>query len=192
MFINRVRLGVLSPVFVTTVLLSTHAAAADRAMPMDPNTLFRGRVAEYVALHRQCAERLLLRGIDPDPKGGASFRQALAESIRASRRHAQPGNIFHPAVARRILKLVQTDLAARDPRERRAILAEVPRVLLLRVNDRYPAGEPFATMPPDLLLRLPTLSPELQYRFLGRALILLDADASLVVDLLQNALPRFP
>ena len=47
-------------------------------------------------------------------------------------------------------------------------------------------------MPPALLLRLPPLAPELQYRFIGRTLILLDVDANLVVDVLPDALPRYP
>ena len=47
-------------------------------------------------------------------------------------------------------------------------------------------------MPPLLLTQLPPLPPELQYRFLGRALILLDADANLIVDVVPDALPERP
>ena len=193
MFMKCARLIVLSTVIMPTLLPSTCTTATVRAMAMDSVTLplFQDRVAEYVALHRQCAERLPLRGVNPDARGGATFRQALADSIRSCRRHAQPGDILCPDVALRILQVVRIDLAAREPVERRAIFAEVPSVLLLRVNDPYPSGEPIATMPPALLLRLPPLPPELQYRFLGRTLILLDADASLVVDVLPYALPRY-
>jgi hypothetical protein len=191
MFINRVGLIVLSCVIAPGLLLSTRAAAARQPMPKDPGALFQERVAAYVALHGQCVQRLSLRGVDPHARGGATFRQALADSIRSARRDAQPGDIFCRAVAPRILHLIQTDLAAREPMDRQAMLAETPCALPLHVNDQYPIGEPFVTMPPMLLLRLPPLPPEVQYRFLGRTLILVDVEARLVVDLLQDAL-RFP
>lgn len=193
MFIKRARLIVLPSAIVLALLLSTRAAASEGAMPTDSVTvsIFQDRVADYVALHRQSVEWLSLKGIDPDSSDGATFRQALVDAIRLARRHAQPGDLFNAAIAPRILRLLQTDLAAREPTERRAIFAEVPRVLALRVNDPYPAGEPIATMPPGLLLLLPPLPPEIQYRFLGRTLILLDVDANLVVDVLPYALPRY-
>ena len=179
---------------VLALLLSTRVAVTEGATAMDSAavTLFQDRVAEYVALRHQSAQWLSLKGVDPDASDGAPFRQALADSIRFVRRHAQPGNIFHSAIAPRILQLLRSELAARKPEERRAIFAEVPRVLTLHVNDRYPGGDPVATMPAGLLLLLPPLPPELQYRFLGRTLILLDVDASLVVDVLPYSLPRYP
>ena len=176
------------------LLLSTHAALTEAATSMDSVAvaLFQDRIAEYVAVRHQSAQWLLLKGVDPDASDGAAFRQALADAIRFARRRAQPGNIFHSAIAPAILRLLRSELAAREPDERRAIFAEVPRVLMLHVNDRYPAGDPVATMPAGLLLLLPPLPPELQYRFLGRTLILLDVDANLVVDVLPYSLPRYP
>ena len=191
MFFNRLRLIALSCVIAPALLLSTRAVAAGQATPKDSDALFQERVAAYVTLHRQCAQRLSLRGVDPHARDGATFRQALADSIRSARRDAQPRDIFCRAVAPRILHIVQTDLAAREPMDRQAILAETPCALPLHVNDQYPIGEPFVTMPPVLLLRLPPLPPEVQYRFMGRTLILVDVEARLVVDLLQDAL-RFP
>jgi hypothetical protein len=45
-------------------------------------------------------------------------------------------------------------------------------------------------MPGCLLEVLPALPQGLQYRLVGRDLILLDLDANLVVDILPEALPR--
>jgi hypothetical protein len=70
------------------------------------------------------------------------------------------------------------------------ILSEVPEVSSVRVNDFYPEGEPLATVPPSLLQQLEPLPPELQYRFLASALILLDIDTHLIVDFIPNALQR--
>ena len=190
MFLKSRRFIVLNCVILPALLLAPRSRAAERAST-DPVALFQDRVAAYVALHRQCAERLLVRGVEPDPSGEATFQEALGDSIRFARRHAQPGDIVCPALAPRILQMVRSDLAARERLERQAILDGVPQ-RQVRVNDCYPSGEPLATMPPALLLRLPPLAPELQYRFIGRTLILLDVDASLVVDVLPDALPRHP
>ena len=43
---------------------------------------------------------------------------------------------------------------------------------------------------PSMLAGLPELPPELEYRFLGQHLILIDALANLVVDVLYDALPE--
>src|ERR1700674_246907 len=188
MFLKSLRLIVLSCVILPPLLLAVRLPAAKRRSA-DAITVFQDRVDGYVALHRQCAERFLAMDVEPDSSGEATFRDALRDSIRFARRHAQPGEILCPALAPRILQLVRTDLAAREPLERQAILDGVPQ-RQVRVNDCYPSGEPLATMPPALLLRLPPLAPELQYRFIGRTLILLDVDASLVVDVLADALPR--
>jgi hypothetical protein len=42
---------------------------------------------------------------------------------------------------------------------------------------------------PSMLAGLPQLPPELEYRFLGRHLILVDVLANVVVDVLYDALP---
>jgi hypothetical protein len=190
MFMKSRRLLVRFGVILPALVLDLRSPAAERTSA-DPVTLFQDRVAAYVALHRLCAQRLLVRGVERDPGGAVTFREALGDSIRIARRHAQPGDILCSALAPRILQLVRTDLAARKRLERQAIFDGVPQ-RQVRVNDCYPSGEPLATMPPALLLRLPPLAPELQYRFIGRTLILLDVDASLVVDVLSDALPRHP
>jgi hypothetical protein len=56
------------------------------------------------------------------------------------------------------------------------------------VNDTYSKVRPLATMPPNLLLRLPDLPPDLEYRFVGRHLILRDARANLIVDEIKDAI----
>ena len=70
------------------------------------------------------------------------------------------------------------------------ILSEVPAVPAVHVNDFYPEGEPLGTVPPSLLRQLDPLPPELQYRFLSNALILLDIDTALIVDFIPNAFER--
>ena len=62
--------------------------------------------------------------------------------------------------------------------------AEVP----LKVNSKYTADS-LATTPSNLLLNLPTLPKGLEFRVVGsKHLILLDVDASLIVDYIPNAI----
>jgi hypothetical protein len=51
-----------------------------------------------------------------------------------------------------------------------------------------PEGVPLSFMPPRLLASLPPLPPEVQYRFIGRSLVLWDVHANLIVDFLPGAL----
>lgn len=61
-----------------------------------------------------------------------------------------------------------------------------PVHLHLRVNESYPANIPLQSTPPSLLLNLPMLPQEVEYRIEGRGLILLDVRANLVVDLIED------
>ena len=47
----------------------------------------------------------------------------------------------------------------------------------LKVNQPYPKAEPLSTVPPDVLKALPVLPEDLEYRFVGKHLILYDARA---------------
>ena len=43
-----------------------------------------------------------------------------------------------------------------------------------------------------LLRKLPDLPPELEYRLVGRSLILRDVKANLIVDILRDVVPTIP
>jgi hypothetical protein len=153
-------------------------------------SLFRERVAAYSQMRRQIIADLVEAGIDPNADHGSGLGQTLAAAIREARRLAEPGEIFCPEVADRIRRIVWNSMANLAALHRQDILSEVPEVANVRVNDSYPEDEPLGTMPPVLLQQLDPLPSELQYRFLSDALILLDIDASVIVDVLPHAFPR--
>ncbi len=74
-------------------------------------------------------------------------------------------------------------------RIRRSLAAAEPVQMEARVNEVYPHHVPLQTMPPTLLLSLPKLPKELDYRLIGHSLVLRDAEANLIVDILPNAIP---
>jgi hypothetical protein len=120
----------------------------------------------------------------------------LASAIRDARPQARPAEIFNPVVAANFRARINYALRDRDRRERVVrLLTEVEE----DEDERPPAGwvptvngtlDWFATggTPPSIIKALPDLPGELQYRFVGLDLILLDVDANLIVDILPAAL----
>ena len=86
------------------------------------------------------------------------------------------------------------DIIRQDARERSvgdiyAAMQEVPRRPPLKVNVPYPERAALATVPPLILNRLPPLPEGIEFRFMGRDLILRDTSANLIVDLIHEAVP---
>ncbi len=149
---------------------------------------FSDRVDAYEKLRKQVKGKVgPLRKTD-DPAAIAARQRAIGEGIRQARADAKEGDLFTPPVAEVIRRFIARDLARRKPVERHAFVVSQPDAPVA-VNQFYPAGVPFATVPPRLLKQLPVLPEGLEYRFVGNALILRDADANLVVDRLPDAIP---
>jgi len=155
---------------------------------MAPSDELTKRIDAYVALHRRVAATLPTKQPTDDAAAIVQRQKALAAAIRAARSDAQQGAIFTPAVAADYRRIIYTDLRARAPDDRAGVRREVPR-MPFAVNDEYPQSTPLATVPAIVLAHLPRLPDEVQYRFFGRHLILLDVDANLIVDYIPDALP---
>jgi hypothetical protein len=67
---------------------------------------------------------------------------------------------------------------------------ENPGLPNLKVNERYPDTVPLSTIPPQVLQGLPKLPEEMEFRFIGNTLILMDVHAHIIVDFIEQALPR--
>lgn len=148
---------------------------------------FQQRLAAYTSLRSDLA-----RGLEPlspsaNPVQLDARRESLAAAIVQGRKGAHQGDLIPSAAAAIIRREVAFDLAARPAEDRRHAWDEVPRTAPV-LNATYPEEEAFATVPPLLLQRLPPLPESLQYRLLGRHIVLLDADASVVIDYVPDAL----
>jgi hypothetical protein len=162
----------------------------DRGIEADLIALreFDQRIGEYVALHRLLEGPLprLQTSHDMRPVRGAM--DALAQRLQAARNDAKQGDIMTPAVARLLRKRIATCLT---PEEWAEILAEADESSVatarLDVNMRWPQGMPFNFVPPQLIAALPRLPQELQYRIIGRSLVLWDYHADLIVDFMPGA-----
>jgi hypothetical protein len=112
-------------------------------------------------------------------------QRALAARMRLARADAKPGSIFGSA-APYIREVVWKDAQARPAKDKKAILEEVPPKDPPKVNAEYPEKAALATVPPLMLDQLPRLPEGLEYRLMGRDLILRDTQTNLIADILNE------
>jgi len=153
---------------------------------------FFDRVRAYMKIHDAANARVPSLKETSDPKEVSRREKALADEIRVQRAGAQQGDVFSPSAAKEIGVVVAEDFKARPARIQQAILVEVPVKVPPAINTDYPTTLPLASVPPGLLLKLPTLPEALEYRFLGRHLILRDIKANLIVDFIPDVVPAGP
>ena len=152
---------------------------------------FNTRVAAYVDLHRRLEGAVPTLQVSQNVQVVRAAMDALAARIQDARRDAKQGEVFIPAIRSFFVRCIAGCL---PPDQMEAILAEreegdratTPAV---RVNARWPEGTPYNLVPPQMIAALPQLPPELQYRIIGRSLVLWDHHADLIVDVLPNAFP---
>ena len=150
---------------------------------------FQRGVQAYVTLHRQEERLLPPLDIPSEPGKIQQWSDALALTIAAGRQAAREGDIIDAAAASVFRACIRTTLGDRG---RATVLAsgggwngeEMAPAVNGRVHWR---GGSY--MPASLIAALPPLPPELQYRFIGPDLALIDIGAGLVVDVLRDALP---
>ena len=151
---------------------------------------FDKRVTEYVKLQKSLAKGLSPTKPTTEPQIIIERQHELAGKIRAARSQAKQGEIFTPEIAkefRRLLGLARE--GQNDAHIKKSLERAEPVRLTLHVNDAYPPNIPLQSTPPTILLNLPRLPQELEYRIAGRALALRDDVANIVVDLIPDAVP---
>ena len=151
-------------------------------------TQFITRVYDYVETHRRAAAGIE-QPLCSDPEELGRQADALANAIRIARPRAKEGDIFTMAASEvfraRIAAIVRRSnfnvaaFLARHGGEGEEFEAQVFATLY------WPAH--VALTP--ITRELPELPPELEYRFAGRHLVLMDIGANMVVDVLRDALP---
>jgi hypothetical protein len=146
---------------------------------------FSTRVSAYAELRRDLSQNLPALTVTDDPDEIRSAVGALADRIRAARPKARRGDIFTPAISREFRKALLREM---DDHTWAAIVDDNPGEFSKRINGSYPEHRSFSTVPPNILAVLPRLPDDIEYRFLGRHLILLDTRSSLVVDWIPYAI----
>jgi hypothetical protein len=179
---------------VTLTALCFGPGLAAEARQSDPEGVvaFQRQADAYAFMHRRLERQLPPIEVNADPETFRHAVETMAGAIRAARPEAQQGDMFNAAVQRtlrdRIARALRANgLTPADVRAAEQHDGVAPGSLRLRVNGSFPWAASTA-MFPSILAVLPALPPELQYRMVGRDLVLVDVHASLIVDILPQAL----
>jgi hypothetical protein len=152
---------------------------------------FNEAIAKYMALRQRLRSEVAGPVKDSSSTQVTNAADALAGAIERARQGATVGAIFTEPVAA-VIKHRIADAVSSGRLQ--AVLADIdddgkpsasPTVHL-----RLPVSAQMATMPSALLKVLPSLPKELEYRIVGRYLVLRDVDASIVLDYIPSAVPR--
>jgi hypothetical protein len=184
------KIGITAVVVIATALMTSGGCSetrvnADSLIVQD----FSKRVSDYQQLAKTLEDKLTRLKATGSQASIEEHQHALADAIREERKGAKAGDIFSPKISAEFRRLTALAMQGGDAaRIRKSLQNSEPVKLQLRVNDSYPSGIPQQSTPPSLLLNLPPLPPNLEFRLLGTTLILLDSKANLVVDLMPNAI----
>ncbi len=149
------------------------------------------RLKEYTELHRKLESTLPKLPDNATPEQIDKNQRALEQLVRKARVTAKPGDIFTPEARPVIKRLLATVFGGPDGKQlKSSIMDENPVGIKLTVNGRYPDTVPLSTVPPEVLQTLPKLSEDMEYRFIGDRLILLDVPAHVIADFIEDAMPK--
>ena len=151
---------------------------------------FDRRVKDYLAQRKAVAKRLPKLSKEATPQEIETYQKNFVEHLRAMRAGTKPGYIFRPQFTTYVRETIKTEFPPRDKAEiKQTILEAETKGVPLKVNHPFPEQKELTQIPPTLLLKLPTLPKEVKFRFVGRHLLLVDSDNSMIVDYTLNALP---
>jgi len=156
---------------------------------------FSDRVQEYVKLYKSVEATLPPLKPTDLPEMIAAHEQALARKIREARPRADRGDIFTEKARQAFRHAIRSEFKSPHAHHARATIrkqGDPVKEIHLQVNQTYPHGLPYTTVPPTLLLRFPKLPDEVVYRIVGRDLVLMDVKANLAVDLIPEVMPVAP
>jgi hypothetical protein len=188
------------------------AKAVDLVPPqnvkMDSELLndFYDEIADYVKLRHKAVDVVPPLPAQATSEQIAARQKALTLAILKYNRKAKQGDIFKPpieAAFRRILteaftgpegRAMMDSLKQGNPRlegvpNPRDPSHEQIRNVTLRVNLLYPEDAPFSSVPGSLLRLIPALPEQVRYRFIGRALIVRDTEANVILDFIRDVVP---
>lgn len=154
--------------------------------------LFRQAVENYAALHRKLARTLPRVTAEASSEAVHAQQVAFEKLIANERRASGAGDLFITEIQPLIRRVANEVLSGKAGAPLLATITEeaAEGKAIAKVNARYPDSVPLSSVPAQLLSALPALPEELEYRFVGRDLILLDTKARLVADVMPLVLPR--
>jgi hypothetical protein len=150
----------------------------------DAVTDFTTRINGYFELRARLQHGLPAMAVTDDVGEIRRGTRALARAIRVARRGAVQGEFFTAATTAEIQRTLGLVMNATVWA---AIMDDNPGTFTHDIDGSYPDGKTRSTMPGIVLASLPQLPDGIEFRFLGRDLILYDGEANTIIDRLPEA-----
>ena len=171
-------------------LAASTACAPRQQAPVNPQAQvladFTTRINQYVEMRKKADNGTPSLGQTSQGSSIQMTQEALQKQLIAARPGAKHGDIFTPEISTRFRSLLRPEVRERQTRE--SVASDNPGNVTYKVMAPYPENEPLSTVPPNVLASLPQLPADIEYRFVGKHLILRDARANLIIDYLANAI----
>jgi hypothetical protein len=166
---------------------------------------FQKRLDAYMAIHKAAAKDAPPLKETNNPAEIKATQDALGAKIRAARATAKAGDIVTAEIQNKFRRLMYPVVTSSAPQGTagREVKKDVKEGLkenteerkeeggkpvVLKVNATYPDDTPLPTTPPQVLMNLPKLPEQLEYRIIGKNLIIRDVEANIIVDFVPNAI----
>jgi len=166
---------------------------------------FQKRIDAYMAIHKDAAKDAPPLKETKNPAEIKAAQEALGVKIRAARATAKQGDIMTAEIQNKFRRLMYPVVTSPAPQgtAAREVKKDVKEELkenteerkeeggkpvVLKVNATYPTDTPLPTTPPQVLMNLPKLPEQLEYRIVGKNLIMRDVEANIIVDFVPNAI----
>jgi hypothetical protein len=144
---------------------------------------FKQRVDKYVQVRNKVDDGAPPLKETTDPAEIKRALSALQQRIIAAHQGVKHGYVFTPEISARFRTLLRPEV--RDRGTKAAIADDNPGNVAYKVMAPYPEDS-LSTVPPNVLASLPELPKDIEYRFVGKHLILRDARANLIIDYIAN------
>ena len=189
------------------VSTATKEKAAEQNANPDAIVLadFQKRIDAYMAVHKDAKKDAPALKETNNPAEIKTAQEALGAKIRAVRATAKQGDILTPEIQNKFRRLMYPVVTSPAPQGtvgkevKKDIKEELKenteerkeeggKPVILKVNATYPPDTPLPTTPPQVLMNLPKLPEQLEYRIIGKNLIIRDVEANIIVDFVPNAI----
>ncbi len=168
-----------------------HEMRAGKLVNVDALVLndFRERVDRYVSQQKKSEGGPAKIKETRDPAKIKNSQQELAGRIRERRANAAHGDIFTPEIRDAFIRLLSPQTKGTAGKLTKEIVKDdAPSAVPLKANADYPPGAPLPTVPVNVLRNLPRLPDGIEYRIVGKNLILRDVKANTIIDFIPNAI----
>ena len=166
---------------------------------------FQKRVDAYMSIHKDAVKDAPAIKETKNPGEIKAAQEALGAKIRAARATAKQGDVMTPEIQNKFRRLMYPVVTSPAPQGTagREVKKDIKEELkenteerkeeggkpvVMKVNATYPNDTPLPTTPPQVLMNLPKLPEQLEYRLVGKNLIIRDVQANIIVDFVPNAI----